>query len=165
MTIHIQVAAIVLSLSMVSNAKSIADDDSIDADQVADADQLSDTSQEQAEVTLTEAAALEIREAIEDGDLPDNTHLRVGVTFDRSNCKGYFYDFGLMRPPSEETHVVMVSQGISLAVEKSDLEFLNGTVIDYLSSDTEVGFKFTNPNEQAIADLVAASQDEPAPNQ
>ena len=96
---------------------------------------------------LTDVAANKVRAAM--ASAPGRTHLVVSVDVDdKKYCTGFHYNLGFDSNPSSEQFVFAESSGIQLAIEKDDIEFLEGTTLDFatLKSGDE-GFVFRNPNE------------------
>lgn len=95
-------------------------------------------------VTLTEAAAREVRNIIEQQELDkDKVRLRVGVK--GGGCSGFSYllDLTESQKPTDE---VFEQHGIKLIVDPKSLLYLNGTVIDFRDEIMGRGFIFQNPN-------------------
>jgi iron-sulfur cluster assembly accessory protein len=96
---------------------------------------------------LTDVASKKVRAAM--ASAPGSTHLVVSVDVDdKKYCTGFHYNLGFDSNPSGEQFVFAESNGIQLAIEKDDIEFLKGTTLDFatLKSGDE-GFVFRNPNE------------------
>lgn len=96
---------------------------------------------------LTEVASKKILTAM--ASAPGGTHLVVSVDVDdKKYCTGFHYNLGFDSNPSSEHFVMEESNGVQLAIEKDDIEFLEGTTLDFatLKSGKE-GFVFRNPNE------------------
>ncbi|MBX3404754.1 MAG: iron-sulfur cluster insertion protein ErpA [Phycisphaeraceae bacterium] len=95
-------------------------------------------------VTLTEAAAREVRNIIEQQELDkDKVRLRVGVK--GGGCSGFSYLLDLTES-QKETDEVFERHGIKLIVDPKSLLYLNGTVIDFRDEIMGRGFVFQNPN-------------------
>jgi Fe-S cluster assembly iron-binding protein IscA len=56
---------------------------------------------------------------------------------------GYSY-FAELRPSPQKDVVLTTSEGIKLAIARDDVEFLEGTVLDYIPDPG--GFEFSNPH-------------------
>lgn len=97
-------------------------------------------------VTLTEKAAGEIKRAITEGKMAEDTVLRVGVV--GGGCSGYNYRFGFdkIETVDKAKDFVEPQFGISVVVDKKSDLYLDGTVIDYKDGLEQRGFKFENPN-------------------
>jgi iron-sulfur cluster assembly protein len=95
-------------------------------------------------VNLTEAAAREVRNIIEQQELDkDKVRLRVGVK--GGGCSGFSYLLDLTET-QKETDEAFEQHGIKLIVDPKSLLYLNGTVIDFRDEIMGRGFVFQNPN-------------------
>lgn len=95
-------------------------------------------------VNLTEAAAREVRNIIEQQELDkDKVRLRVGVK--GGGCSGFSYLLDLTES-QKETDEVFERHGIKVIVDPKSLLYLNGTVIDFRDEIMGRGFVFQNPN-------------------
>lgn len=107
-------------------------------------------------ITLTAPAADQIRKVLDDtfnGKSPENAYLAMAVDFDDEKyCTGYRYKLSFEANPSQSDYIRMTSQGIKVAVDRHDLEFLRGTVLDFATlANGEAGFVFRNPNEKTTS--------------
>lgn len=91
------------------------------------------------EITITEAAATELRNALVDADAGDVLHLSV-------NTK---WEHGLDMGPAGAASLVVESSGIKVAVNKVSAARANGVVIDFIERPGGGGFKIDNPNAPA----------------
>lgn len=91
---------------------------------------------------LTGAAIRQVKTILERENMPDHG-LRVAVV--SGGCSGFSYqlDFANEARPDD---VVLTMDGLKIFLDPSSAQHLTGTVIDYVSSLQESGFKFTNPN-------------------
>lgn len=95
-------------------------------------------------VTLTEGAAREVRNIIQQQELDaDKVRLRVGVK--GGGCSGFSYLLDLTET-QKETDEVFEQHGIKVIVDPKSLLYLNGTVIDFRDEIMGRGFVFQNPN-------------------
>ncbi len=94
-------------------------------------------------VTLTEAAALRVREIMAKAEKP-YAGLRVGVK--NGGCAGqeYVLEYADAANPLDE---IVEDKGVRILVEPKAVLFLIGTVIDYDVSRLSAKFTFRNPNE------------------
>ena len=95
-------------------------------------------------ITITEKAAAEMQRVLKEHNLPDGTVLRVGVA--GGGCSGFQYSLGFDKQTDPETDVTCEQHGITVAVDKRSVMFLEGTTIDYYDSVEKRGFTFDNPN-------------------
>jgi len=95
-------------------------------------------------LTITEAAAAEIKKFIESENLsPEQVGLRVRVI--PGGCSGFQYDLALDEAPESGDEVLEI-QGIRVFVDPLSKRYLNGVEIDYVRSVMGSGFTFRNPN-------------------
>lgn len=97
-------------------------------------------------ISLTPGAAERIRQILADHRLPGSTLARVGVK--RTDGAWYHYEFSFVQSIQADRDVLCESHGIALAIDKSHLPLLHGTVIDFESGPATSGFRFNNPNVQ-----------------
>ena len=95
-----------------------------------------------APISLTEAAATEVRGLLEQQDR-DDLALRVYVS--GGGCSGLQYGMALDEnvEPGDETFVI---NGVKCVVDATSLKYLAGAVVDYIHTDMGGGFKIENPN-------------------
>lgn len=94
-------------------------------------------------VTLTEAAAMRVREIMAKAEKP-YAGLRVGVK--NGGCAGqeYVLEYAEAANPLDE---VVEDKGVTILVEPKAVLFLIGTEIDYVTTKLSAKFVFRNPNE------------------
>ena len=95
-----------------------------------------------APISLTEAAATEVRGLLEQQDR-DDLALRVYVS--GGGCSGLQYGMALDEnvEPGDETFEI---SGVKCVVDATSLKYLGGAVVDYIHTDMGGGFKIENPN-------------------
>lgn len=93
-------------------------------------------------ITLTDAAAEEMRRVMAQHKAPEGYKLRIGIT--AGGCSGFSY--ALNYDMVHETDEQFTSNGIEIILDKRQAMFLIGTVIDFTDSLQGRGFKFDNPN-------------------
>jgi iron-sulfur cluster insertion protein len=93
-------------------------------------------------ISLTEQAIRQVKAILAREHIEDHG-LRVAVT--SGGCSGFSYglDFETQERPGD---IVATFDGVKVFVDSGSAPYLNGTVIDYVSSLQESGFKFNNPN-------------------
>ena len=96
-------------------------------------------------VGLTSTAVEKVRETIEAQNLAGHL-LRIAVV--GGGCSGYNYDLDLVREP-KGTDLTYEVGGIQVAVDRQSVDFLDGTVIDFVESLQGAGLKFNNPKAKA----------------
>jgi iron-sulfur cluster assembly protein len=96
-------------------------------------------------ITLSEAAAREIRNTIQRESLPEeNTRLKVGVK--GGGCSGFTYTLDLTEEPKTENDEEMESRGIKILCDMKSYLYLDGAEIDFKDEMMQRGFFFKNPN-------------------
>ena len=100
-----------------------------------------ETQIEPSAVTLTESAAVQIKEML---TRPENTGKNLRVYVEGGGCSGLQYGmvFDEKRPDdaSAEFH------GVSVLVDPFSANYLRGSVVDFSEELTGGGFKISNPN-------------------
>lgn len=95
-------------------------------------------------ITLTEAAATEIRRVIEEQARPELKYVRVGVV--GGGCSGFQYSFNFTNEYDATADQVSEHHGVEVVVDKKSDLFLDGTTIDFYTGLDKRGFTFDNPN-------------------
>ena len=98
----------------------------------------------QTNVTVTERAAQRIAEIVR-GDASAKM-LRISV--EGGGCSGFQYKFDLV-PAANAEDIVIERSGAQVLVDPTSLEFLGGSVIDYVDDLIGASFKIKNPNATA----------------
>jgi iron-sulfur cluster insertion protein len=93
-------------------------------------------------VNITEAAAEMARAAMQREGRP-GAALRVAVV--GGGCSGFQYNLGF-DDTSRPDDVTLEQHGIRMLVDAASLQYLHGTIIDYVHGLHGAGFKFINPN-------------------
>jgi len=88
-------------------------------------------------VTLTEAAASEIKRVMSEQARPELKYVRVG---------GFQYSFDFTNAFDDASDVLSEFHGVGVVVDKKSDLFLDGTEIDFYSGLEKRGFTFKNPN-------------------
>lgn len=92
-------------------------------------------------MTLTERAADQIRRQL--GNRGKGIALRIGVK--KVGCTGLAYTYELIDELGPNDHS-FESYGARIAVNTDNLEFLDGSQIDYVNEGLKQSFQFDNPN-------------------
>lgn len=95
-------------------------------------------------VTLTEAAAAEIKKIIDEQNKPELKYVRVGIV--GGGCSGYQYSFNFTDKFDEVEDFKSDQHGVGVVVDKASELYLDGTTIDFKSDLDKRGFTFDNPN-------------------
>ena len=114
-------------------------------------------------ITLTDQAASKIRELLSGQEEGAVQALRVAVR--GGGCSGFQYALAF-DTIKEEDHVFEVD-GVSVAVDKTSMQFVFGSQVDYVESLQGAGFQVNNPNVVAACGCgssfqVRDEQEEPA---
>jgi iron-sulfur cluster insertion protein len=95
-------------------------------------------------LTTTEAAAKAVQ--LLRVENPDYKHLPLRVYIDGKGCDGFYY--GVTFDPKLPTDFMFHSNNLELIVDPSTLQFVFGSVIDWISDDRGTGFLVLNPNHE-----------------
>lgn len=96
------------------------------------------------EMTVTPRAAEEVQKFIAAEQVPVETAgLRVSVL--PGGCSGFKYSLNIEERALEDDLVFDVT-GVRVFVDGFSAQYLNGVIIDYVSSMQGSGFTFNNPN-------------------
>jgi len=105
---------------------------------------MSTINQPEVMVTVTPVAAIEVSKFMtQEGVDPAKGGLRVSVQ--PGGCSGFKYGLLIEDEPAEDDFVL--SQGEwNVFVDPFSAQYMNGVIIDYVSSMQGSGFTFKNPN-------------------
>lgn len=93
-------------------------------------------------LTLTDSALKKVAEIMKQQKKSDAI-LRISVL--AGGCSGRTYDMEIIdKPIKSDLHFKQKS--IKIAVDKNSLDYLNGSIVDFVDTLNESGFKFNNPN-------------------
>lgn len=95
-----------------------------------------------APVTLTEAAAREIRNFRSQPGFNPNQYLRIGVK--GGGCSGMSYVLGFDEKQDADNE--FESNGVKCLINKQHSMYLLGIEVDWQENDESRGFTFSNPN-------------------
>lgn len=95
-------------------------------------------------ITLTEKAQGRLKEII--ASKGENLALRVMVR--SGGCSGFEYGMALERNPRPDDSL-LENDGIKVVVDPVSLEYLDGSVIDFVDNLMGGGFAINNPNAAA----------------
>jgi iron-sulfur cluster assembly protein len=96
----------------------------------------------EAAITLTEIAAEKIAEMI--GDQPEGEEQALRVAVRGGGCSGFQYALAFDNK-SDEDHV-FEHRGVAVIVDKTSMQFVFGSEVDYVEGLTGAGFQVNNPN-------------------
>ena len=94
-------------------------------------------------LTITDEAAKRVRDVVS-GGLPDTAGLRVAVV--GGGCNGLNYDVIVALGPQPGDTILEINN-TCVFVNESGAQYLNGMIVDWISSMQESRFVFQNPNE------------------
>ena len=96
----------------------------------------------EAAITLTEGAADKIAELLGDQVEGEEQALRVAVR--GGGCSGFQYSLAFDQK-TDEDHV-FENRGVAVIVDKTSMQFVFGSEVDYVEGLTGAGFQVNNPN-------------------
>ena len=92
-------------------------------------------------ITLTEQAVQKVRSAKQKEGAGPEKALRLGVV--GGGCSGFSYTMGFDDPKSDDA--VFTFADVTVVIDPASREYLDGTIIDYVTGLHGSGFKFENP--------------------
>ena len=105
---------------------------------------MSTTSQPELMLTVTTVAAAEVKKFMDaEGVTYDKGGLRVSVQ--PGGCSGFKYGL-LIEDEAAEDDLVLAQEGFQVFIDPFSAQYINGVIIDYVSSMQGSGFTFKNPN-------------------
>jgi iron-sulfur cluster assembly accessory protein len=96
-----------------------------------------------APVSLTESAAMKIKQLMAEEPVGEAEVLRVAIQ--GGGCSGFQYGLGFDRGVSEGDHELEM-HGVRVVVDPFSAPYLVGASIDFVDGIQESGFKIDNPN-------------------
>ncbi len=94
---------------------------------------------------LTEGAVAQVKQIIQAQGF-EGHYLTVRVV--PAGCSGMGYDLNLNKE-ARQGDVVWEQDGVKIATDEMSSQYLNGTVVDYVTGLHGAGFKFENPNAKS----------------
>jgi iron-sulfur cluster assembly protein len=94
---------------------------------------------------LTQSAVEQVKEVMTQQGFQGHV-LTVRVV--PSGCSGLGYDLNLVKDARPDD-TVWTQDGVTLATDAMSTQYLAGTVVDFVRTDTSSGFKFNNPNARS----------------
>lgn len=95
-----------------------------------------------APISITDTAATEVKGLIEQQER-DDLYLRIYVA--GGGCSGLQYGMALDENVEDGDQTFQVSE-IPVVIDSTSLRYLQGSVVDYITTDMGGGFKIENPN-------------------
>lgn len=96
-------------------------------------------------VRLTEGAVAQVKKVIQEQGF-HGYYFSIRVV--PAGCSGLGYDLNLVKE-AKASDKVWEQDGVRIATDALSSRYLEGTVVDYLSTTTASGFKFENPNAKS----------------
>jgi iron-sulfur cluster assembly protein len=93
-------------------------------------------------VNITESAAAQIK-AMQAGDR-ENAGKPLRVYVEAGGCSGMQY--GMVFDEKRDEDVTAEAHGVAVVVDRISMNYLRGSVVDFVDSLNGGGFKITNPN-------------------
>ena len=94
-------------------------------------------------VSISPTAANVVRDLIQQRNLDKSYGLRVFIS--GQGCSGFEYGMGLENKPGE-TDRTFDSEGLKLIVDEGSMQFMGGSLIQYVDDEHGKGFLIDNPN-------------------
>ncbi len=92
-------------------------------------------------ITLSDKAAAKVKELLAGQDTSDQA-LRVAVR--GGGCSGFQYALAFDKPRDDDHR--FTDQGVSVVVDKTSMQFVLGSEIDWVDGLQGAGFSVNNPN-------------------
>ncbi len=93
-------------------------------------------------ITLTERAASKIKDLLAEQENPADQALRVAVR--GGGCSGF--EYALAFDARKDDDHVFERDGVNVVVDKSSMQFVFGSEVDYVDGLQGAGFAVNNPN-------------------
>lgn len=103
------------------------------------------TTTEKAAFVLTARAVEQVKTVMVEQKL-EGHFLTVRVV--PAGCSGLGYDLNLVKE-SKAGDLIWNQDGVQICTDAMSVTYLQGTTVDYLTSPTQSGFKFENPNAKS----------------
>jgi iron-sulfur cluster assembly protein len=97
-------------------------------------------------VTLSEAAAAQVKQLKASQNLADNVFLRMGVKGGGCSGLSYSLEFDTELGPHDKQFEI---DGITVVIDKKSYLYLNGTTLDYVKQGLTGGFTLVNPQAKS----------------
>ena len=92
-------------------------------------------------IVLTDEAVQKVKSAMKKEGAGPEKALRLGVV--GGGCSGFSYTMGFDEPKDDDT--VFTFGDVTVVIDAASREYLDGTIIDYVTGLHGSGFKFENP--------------------
>ena len=94
-------------------------------------------------VTVTDKAAKQVKQIMEENNIPSGYSLRISVK--GGGCSGFTYNLGF-DGEEKDGDTTFNEQGINIVVDGKSLFYLMGMELDFSDGLNGKGFIFNNPN-------------------
>jgi iron-sulfur cluster assembly accessory protein len=101
------------------------------------------TTEQAAPISLTDRAAQEVRDILEQQGNPEDVALRIYVA--GGGCSGLQYGMALDENV-EEGDAFFFDKEIKVVIDPMSLKYITGSIVDYVETAMGGGFKVENPN-------------------
>lgn len=101
------------------------------------------TIQAETEIKITDKAANQIKQIMNENKIPDTYGLRIGVK--GGGCSGLSYSLGF-DAENKTGDTIIEYQNVKLFIDGKSLFYLTGTELDFSDGLNGRGFVFNNPN-------------------
>ncbi len=102
-----------------------------------------DNTQTEVEIKITDKAAKQIKQIMNENKIPDTYGLRVGVK--GGGCSGLSYSLGF-DGESKQGDTIISYKDVKLFIDGKSLFYITGTELDFSDGLNGRGFVFNNPN-------------------
>jgi iron-sulfur cluster assembly accessory protein len=92
-------------------------------------------------IVLTDEAVHKVKSAMKKEGVGPGKALRLGVV--GGGCSGFSYTMGFDEPKDDDS--VFTFGEVTVVIDAASREYLDGTIIDYVTGLHGAGFKFENP--------------------
>jgi iron-sulfur cluster assembly accessory protein len=92
-------------------------------------------------IVLTDQAVQRVKSAMQREGAGPEKALRIGVV--GGGCSGFSYTMGFDEPKDDDA--VFTFGDVRVVIDAASREYLDGTIIDYVTGLHGAGFKFENP--------------------
>ena len=93
-------------------------------------------------LSLSDLAVEKVKETMAKEGMAEGG-LRVSVV--GGGCSGFQYSLGVDAAPREDD-IIVEQRGVKLFVDPTSLQYVHGTMLDYVNGLHGAGFRFVNPN-------------------
>ena len=93
-------------------------------------------------ISITDVAAKKVRDLL--GDKTDGPEMALRVAVRGGGCSGFQYALAFDQPKDEDHRFDV--DGVTVVVDKTSMQFVFGSEVDYVESLQGAGFQVNNPN-------------------